>query len=209
MSDGRFIGLADIPLCFTFVSFCFCAGFHAEYAFAALAQEIPFPHPSWISTRIFFFCVSIWRRAVRRMDRGGKKRRFLSPFQYNHIRESVGNDGANKGKKQQEKGYARVDCLRGNISTAVLCRSRLCAFRLRYQETCDQLGEAGWIQSGNFIVTGLFAFLAAVGMRRLLRGSWSGMWGGAFDRRLRSGDACVGLFRNKLARMRVSNRRNI
>ena len=39
------------------------------------------------------------------------------------------------------------------------------------------LGDAGWIQITNFIVTGLLAILCAFGMRRLLRGGPGGTWG--------------------------------
>ena len=39
------------------------------------------------------------------------------------------------------------------------------------------LGDAGWIQITNFIVTGLLAILCAFGMRRILRGGPGGTWG--------------------------------
>jgi Protein of unknown function (DUF998) len=39
------------------------------------------------------------------------------------------------------------------------------------------LGDAGWIQIANFILTGLLAILCAYGMRRFLRGSRAGTWG--------------------------------
>jgi hypothetical protein len=40
-----------------------------------------------------------------------------------------------------------------------------------------ELGDLGWIQSANFIVTGLLAVLAAIGIRGLLQGSKGGTWG--------------------------------
>lgn len=39
------------------------------------------------------------------------------------------------------------------------------------------LGDGGWIQTTNFIVTGLFAIGCAFGMRLLLHGSQGGTWG--------------------------------
>ena len=39
------------------------------------------------------------------------------------------------------------------------------------------LGDMGWIQSANFILTGLLAICAAIGVRRLLRGRRGGVWG--------------------------------
>ncbi|HLI89283.1 MAG TPA: DUF998 domain-containing protein [Ktedonobacteraceae bacterium] len=39
------------------------------------------------------------------------------------------------------------------------------------------LGDLGWIQITNFIVTGLLVIACAVGMRRALRGSTGGTWG--------------------------------
>jgi hypothetical membrane protein len=39
------------------------------------------------------------------------------------------------------------------------------------------LGEAGWIQIANFIVTGLLAIACSVGMKRALRGAAGGTWG--------------------------------
>lgn len=41
------------------------------------------------------------------------------------------------------------------------------------------LGDLGWIQTANFLVSGLLALAAAVGMRRVLRGSRAGAWGPA------------------------------
>jgi hypothetical protein len=38
-------------------------------------------------------------------------------------------------------------------------------------------GELGWIQIGNFLVAGLLAIAAAVGMRRVLGGAPGGTWG--------------------------------
>lgn len=40
-----------------------------------------------------------------------------------------------------------------------------------------ELGNVGWIQSTNFVVTGLLAVLAAIGLRSLLRGGKGGTWG--------------------------------
>jgi hypothetical protein len=40
-----------------------------------------------------------------------------------------------------------------------------------------ELGDAGWIQSVNFVVTGVLAVLAAIGVRNLLKGSKGGTWG--------------------------------
>ncbi len=39
------------------------------------------------------------------------------------------------------------------------------------------LGDLGWIQIANFIVTGLLAILCAIGLRRVLRGGKGGTWG--------------------------------
>lgn len=39
------------------------------------------------------------------------------------------------------------------------------------------LGDLGWIQITNFLVTGVLALLCAIGLRRLLRGSPGGTWG--------------------------------
>ncbi len=39
------------------------------------------------------------------------------------------------------------------------------------------LGDLGWIQVTNFLVTGVLALLCAIGLRRLLRGSPGGTWG--------------------------------
>jgi hypothetical protein len=39
------------------------------------------------------------------------------------------------------------------------------------------LGDAGWIQVVNFLVTGLLAIACAVGMRKVLAGSTGGTWG--------------------------------
>jgi hypothetical protein len=39
------------------------------------------------------------------------------------------------------------------------------------------LGDLGWIQITNFIVTGLLVIASAIGMRRVLRGSRGGTWG--------------------------------
>lgn len=39
------------------------------------------------------------------------------------------------------------------------------------------LGDLGWIQSANFIVTGLLAVMAAIGIRGMIRGGKGGTWG--------------------------------
>jgi hypothetical protein len=39
------------------------------------------------------------------------------------------------------------------------------------------LGDSGWIQSTNFIVTGLLAVMAAMGIRGMIRGGKAGTWG--------------------------------
>lgn len=39
------------------------------------------------------------------------------------------------------------------------------------------LGDLGWIQIANFIVTGLLVILCAIGLRQILRGSKGGTWG--------------------------------
>ncbi len=39
------------------------------------------------------------------------------------------------------------------------------------------LGDLGWIQIANFIVTGLLGLACAMGMRRVLKGSKGGTWG--------------------------------
>ncbi|SCG40096.1 DUF998 domain-containing protein [Micromonospora inositola] len=41
------------------------------------------------------------------------------------------------------------------------------------------LGEHGWIQVANFVLTGLLALAGAAGMRRALRGTAAGTWGPA------------------------------
>ncbi|MDQ6744047.1 MAG: DUF998 domain-containing protein, partial [Candidatus Dormibacteraeota bacterium] len=38
-------------------------------------------------------------------------------------------------------------------------------------------GDLGWIQIGNFVVTGLLSIACALGVRRVLRGSRGGTWG--------------------------------
>ena len=39
------------------------------------------------------------------------------------------------------------------------------------------LGDQGWIQITNFVVSGVLAFAGAVGLRRVLRGERAGTWG--------------------------------
>jgi Protein of unknown function (DUF998) len=41
------------------------------------------------------------------------------------------------------------------------------------------LGDLGWIQTANFVLSGLLAVVGAVGMRRALRGGRAGAWGPA------------------------------
>src|SRR2546430_1746371 len=39
------------------------------------------------------------------------------------------------------------------------------------------LGDLGWIQIANFVLTGLLAVALAVGTRRALHPGWAGTWG--------------------------------
>lgn len=39
------------------------------------------------------------------------------------------------------------------------------------------LGDLGWIQIANFIITGLLALACAIGIRRAFAGSKGGTWG--------------------------------
>ncbi|MEK8107959.1 DUF998 domain-containing protein [Micromonospora sp. M12] len=39
------------------------------------------------------------------------------------------------------------------------------------------LGDLGWIQTANFVLTGLLGLAGAVGLRRVLRGEPGGTWG--------------------------------
>ncbi|WP_379214889.1 DUF998 domain-containing protein [Paenibacillus sp. GCM10012303] len=57
------------------------------------------------------------------------------------------------------------------------------------------LGEMGWIQSSNFILTGLLAVLAAVGIRSFLRGSRGGTWGALLIGIYGVGMMAAGMFR--------------
>ncbi|MBD2868684.1 DUF998 domain-containing protein [Paenibacillus arenilitoris] len=57
------------------------------------------------------------------------------------------------------------------------------------------LGDLGWVQSANFIVTGLLALLAAIGMRGLLRGGIGGVWGPLLIGIYGIGMTLAGLFR--------------
>ncbi|MEF3310589.1 DUF998 domain-containing protein [Paenibacillus sp. GYB004] len=57
------------------------------------------------------------------------------------------------------------------------------------------LGEMGWIQSANFILTGLLAVLAAVGIRGFLRGSKGGTWGALLIGIYGAGMMAAGMFR--------------
>lgn len=57
------------------------------------------------------------------------------------------------------------------------------------------LGDAGWIQSANFCITGLLAVSAAIGIRRLLRGRKGGTWGALLICVYGIGMIMAGLFR--------------
>ncbi|MFD0717638.1 DUF998 domain-containing protein [Paenibacillus sp. GCM10027626] len=57
------------------------------------------------------------------------------------------------------------------------------------------LGDAGWIQSANFFITGLLAVCAAIGVRRLLRGHKGGTWGSLLIGLYGIGMIMAGLFR--------------
>lgn len=57
------------------------------------------------------------------------------------------------------------------------------------------LGDLGWIQSVNFVVTGLLAILAAIGIRGLLRGGKGGTWGSLLIGIYGIGMIAAGLFR--------------
>ncbi|MBY6035987.1 DUF998 domain-containing protein [Fictibacillus nanhaiensis] len=57
------------------------------------------------------------------------------------------------------------------------------------------LGDLGWIQSANFIITGLLAVIAAIGFRKLLRGSRGGTWGALLIGIYGVGMIVAGLFR--------------
>lgn len=56
------------------------------------------------------------------------------------------------------------------------------------------LGEAGWIQIANFILTGLLAIACAVGMRRALRNVAGGTWGPLLIATYGLGMVVAGLF---------------
>ncbi|WP_152391985.1 DUF998 domain-containing protein [Paenibacillus guangzhouensis] len=57
------------------------------------------------------------------------------------------------------------------------------------------LGELGWIQSVNFMITGLLAILAALGIRSALRGGKGGAWGPLFIGIYGLGMIIAGIFR--------------
>lgn len=57
------------------------------------------------------------------------------------------------------------------------------------------LGDAGWIQSANFIVTGLLAVLAAIAIRSVLKGRKGGTWGPLLTGIYGIGMILAGLFR--------------
>lgn len=48
---------------------------------------------------------------------------------------------------------------------------------MRYAVSSLSIGERGWIQIMNFLVSGTCIILFAIGQRRILRGSFGGMWG--------------------------------
>ena len=56
-------------------------------------------------------------------------------------------------------------------------------------------GRLGWIQIGNFLVTGLLAVACAVGMRRALAGGPGGTWGPRLVAVYGAGLVCAGAFR--------------
>jgi hypothetical protein len=56
------------------------------------------------------------------------------------------------------------------------------------------LGDLGWIQTANFLVSGLLALAAAVGMRRALRGGRAGVWGPALVAAFGVGLIVAGVF---------------
>ncbi|MEV0426502.1 DUF998 domain-containing protein [Micromonospora sp. NPDC050495] len=57
------------------------------------------------------------------------------------------------------------------------------------------LGEYGWLQIGNFVVSGLLALAGAVGLRRALRGQPAGTWGPALVAVLGVGLIIAGVLR--------------
>lgn len=57
-----------------------------------------------------------------------------------------------------------------------------------------ELGDLGWIQSANFIVTGFLAVLAAIGIRGILRGGKGGTWGSLLIGTYGVGMIMAGLF---------------
>jgi len=56
------------------------------------------------------------------------------------------------------------------------------------------LGDLGWIQSANFIASGVLMLAFAVGLRRLLRGGRGGTWGGALIGVFGAGLIVAGVF---------------
>lgn len=57
------------------------------------------------------------------------------------------------------------------------------------------LGEYGWLQIGNFVVSGLLALAGAAGLRRALRGQRAGTWGPALVAVLGVGLIIAGVLR--------------
>ncbi|MFE9694719.1 DUF998 domain-containing protein [Micromonospora sp. NPDC005806] len=57
------------------------------------------------------------------------------------------------------------------------------------------LGEYGWIQIGNFVLSGLLALAGAAGLRRALRGGPAGTWGPALVAILGTGLIVAGVLR--------------
>src|SRR5215472_5024527 len=56
-------------------------------------------------------------------------------------------------------------------------------------------GEFGWIQIGNFLVSGALVTAGAVGVRRLLRGQRAGTWGPLLLAMYGAGLVGAGIFR--------------
>lgn len=56
------------------------------------------------------------------------------------------------------------------------------------------LGDLGWIQIANFLLTGLLAVACAIGARRMLKGRAGGTWGALFIGTFGLGTIIAGLF---------------
>ncbi|WP_245718721.1 DUF998 domain-containing protein [Micromonospora rhizosphaerae] len=57
------------------------------------------------------------------------------------------------------------------------------------------LGELGWIQIANFVLSGLLALAGAAGLRRALRGTAAGTWGPALVAAFGTGLIVAGVLR--------------